>query len=146
MDIFFQFKKQVGLNYLYTQASYVPGYYYLNHPVIIEQRWRKPGDVAHIQRLTSAANTPAYTAAGNHLRSSEAVYSDASFIRLKNVSLSYQLPAKKLAFVGLSSLKVFCQAQNLFTLTNYLGADPENQNLYVLPPLRIINFGLNLTI
>ncbi len=146
LDIFLQFKKQTGLNYLSTQASYVPGYNYINHPVIIEQRWRKPGDITNIQRLTSAANTVAFTAANTHLRASDAIYSDASFVRVKNVSLSYHLPAQKLQALGVKGFQVFCQAQNLFTLTNYLGADPENQNLYMLPPLRTITFGANLTL
>ncbi|WP_321343032.1 TonB-dependent receptor [uncultured Draconibacterium sp.] len=48
---------------------------------------------------------------------------DASFIRLKNVQLSYSIPVDNIKF--LSSAKVFITGQNLLTLTNYIGSDPE---------------------
>jgi len=55
-------------------------------------------------------------------------YSDASFLRLKTLSLSYQLPERFLPIVGISGFKVFANAQNLFTWTPYEGLDPAMPN------------------
>ncbi len=48
---------------------------------------------------------------------------DASFIRLKNVQLSYDIPVSRIKFM--SSAKVFITGQNLLTISNYIGSDPE---------------------
>lgn len=51
------------------------------------------------------------------------VLQDASYIRLKNVQLSYNVPIENIGF--LSSLRLYATGQNLFTLTDYIGFDPE---------------------
>lgn len=51
------------------------------------------------------------------------VLQDASYFRLKNVQLSYDIPMEKVGFI--SALKVYFTGQNLFTITNYEGFDPE---------------------
>ena len=50
---------------------------------------------------------------------------DASFLRLKNVQLGYRFPDKLLRRWGLSSLRLYVSAQNLWTWTRYTGYDPE---------------------
>lgn len=50
---------------------------------------------------------------------------DASFLRIKNVQLGYNFPVKLLKNTGLSSLRIYFSAQNLFTWTSYSGYDPE---------------------
>lgn len=50
---------------------------------------------------------------------------DASFLRLKTVSLGYDLPRTLLKKIGMTTLRVFASAQNLLTLTSYSGIDPE---------------------
>jgi TonB-linked SusC/RagA family outer membrane protein len=50
---------------------------------------------------------------------------DASFIRLKTVSLGYTIPAKTIQKFGIKSLRLYSSAQNLYTLTKYKGPDPE---------------------
>jgi TonB-linked SusC/RagA family outer membrane protein len=50
---------------------------------------------------------------------------DASFVRLKTVSLGYTFPKKQLASLHLKSLRLYISAQNLITLTHYKGYDPE---------------------
>jgi hypothetical protein len=69
---------------------------------------------------------------------------DASFIRMKNVNLSYSLPSKWISKVHAQQIRVFTQAQNLFTITNYKGLDPESKGI-VTPPLRTIVAGLQFT-
>ena len=54
---------------------------------------------------------------------------DGSYIRLKDVSLSYDLPCHIIKRMGLSKLMPYMSATNLLTLTKYMGMDPEvNQN------------------
>ncbi len=50
---------------------------------------------------------------------------NGSYLRMKNVQLSYKLPASLIKRVGIEQLQVYLQAQNLFTITKYTGLDPE---------------------
>lgn len=50
---------------------------------------------------------------------------DASYIRLKNITLGYELPADIIEKVGLNRFRIFGSATNLFTITDYSGYDPE---------------------
>jgi TonB-linked SusC/RagA family outer membrane protein len=144
LTVFFQFKKQMGRNYLYTQSVYVPGFYYFNQPAIVQERWQHPGDKTNIGRYVASAGSPAFYPAAIYLAGSNAIYSDASYIRLKTVSISYSLPQGWTKRFSASS-RVYLQAQNLLTITGYQGADPENQDVYVLPPLRVISGGIQIT-
>lgn len=142
---FIEFRKQLGRNYLATQAATIPGRGMFNQPALVLDRWQKPGDIATIQRYTTTTNTPAYIAAVTHLAASNAIFSDASFIRLKNLACSWSLPQALAAKMKLQALSLQLTAQNLFTVTRYAGADPENQNFFVLPPLRTITGGIQFT-
>ncbi|KAF2516631.1 SusC/RagA family TonB-linked outer membrane protein [Flavobacterium foetidum] len=97
----------------------------------------------------------AYLAQGNALSSgyqnsyfnylgSNAVITDASFIRLKNVSASYQIPLDEGTKKYLQGIRLSLQGQNLLTFTKYKGLDPETQGL-ALPPLRTITLGTQFT-
>jgi TonB-linked SusC/RagA family outer membrane protein len=144
LDIFLQFTKQLGANYfeqLYT--SYPAGYKSFNLPVTFLSAWQKAGDQSNIQKLSTQFGS-AYTTQGDFFNSSGA-YSDASFIRFKTISLSYNLPQGFLKEIGVQGCKVYINAQNLFTITDYLGNDPENQNFYGLPPLKTIVAGVQFT-
>ena len=61
---------------------------------------------------------------------------DMSYIRLKNVQVGYNIPKKIIGKAGLSSLRIAGTAENIATLTNYRGLDPEkagsNNNMYPL--------------
>lgn len=50
---------------------------------------------------------------------------NGSYLRMKNVQLSYKLPSSLLKRAGIEQLQVYVQAQNLFTITKYTGLDPE---------------------
>jgi TonB-linked SusC/RagA family outer membrane protein len=73
---------------------------------------------------------------------STATISDASYIRLKNVSLFYALKIPKLK---MESVKLYLQGQNIWTITSYKAMDPEFVSFGGLPPLRTISFGAQLT-
>jgi TonB-linked SusC/RagA family outer membrane protein len=78
---------------------------------------------------------------------------DGSFLRLRNIELGYTIPADAFGKTGLSNIRLFVNAQNLFTITGYSGLDPDvvgaNANLEPgvdngnYPSSRIISFGLN---
>ena len=72
---------------------------------------------------------------------STAAISDASFIRLKNVQLSYRLGFKKYV----KDVLMYIQGQNLLTITDYFGLDPESSSIGSLPPLKTWSFGIKLT-
>lgn len=61
---------------------------------------------------------------GGRLPISDRYVEDASFVRLKNISLGYTLPRIK----GISQIRIYVSANNAFTLTNYTGFDPEVNN------------------
>ncbi len=66
---------------------------------------------------------------------------DGSFLRLKTLTFGYSLPASVRAKLHLSNARVYFQAQNLFTITRYSGADPEGLGYpYAMP--RSFTFGL----
>lgn len=71
---------------------------------------------------------------------STANWGDASYIRLKNVSLRYDL-SKYTKKWKLNNVSVYGLAQNLLTFTNYSGLDPETQGK-IMPPLKSYVIGL----
>jgi TonB-linked SusC/RagA family outer membrane protein len=140
LDAFFQFKKhQVSVSQLFVSP---PGTYRINMPVAVLDRWQQVGDTSPFQRYVLATDQ-----AGTSLHyanlSSNAMYQEASFIRLRNVSLSYTLPKELTKGIGMN---IYLQGQNIFTLTKFKGTDPDfvnNHNGY-LPPLQQFTLGLQL--
>lgn len=140
LDILFQFVKQHGFAYRFGNAV---GAFNANQPTYVLNRWRKEGDVAQIQKASVGSDVwgPADAAA-----QSDEAYTDASFIRLKNASLSYTLPDEWLKRAHITRARLFMQGQNLWTITKFVGTDPETQNFGSLPPLRVMTLGLQLTL
>lgn len=95
---------------------------------------------------------PAFT--GKEYKNSSRWVEDGSYLRLKNLSLGYRLPAKWMTKIGISSLRVYASASNLWTITDYSGYDPESANgmdanggvdYGVYPSIRSFVFGVDLT-
>ncbi len=137
IDILFQFVNQFGRNYAYNALA--PGNL-SNQPDFVLGRWQKAEDNTDIQRFQSSAISTEY----NNMKFSDLVICDASFIRLKNLSFSYSLLSSWQKRIHVSSTKLFIRAQNLFIISKYKGLDPETQ-LNLLPPLKVIVAGINLT-
>lgn len=78
-------------------------------------RWRRPGMITDIPRPGNAEN----------IHNSTRFIEDGSYLRVKNITLSYDLNPMWLRHIHLSRLQVYATAQNLFTLTKYSGYDPE---------------------
>jgi len=116
-----------------------------NGPVEWLDHWRKPGDNALQQRLTTGKDKDALTARGNYLKS-DANTIDASYLRIKTVSLSYQLGENTLNRWGLKKLQFYLRAQDPWTFTHYRVWDPETQNPLTLPTSRTWVAGFSLTL
>lgn len=101
------------------------------------ERWMKPGDVTDIPRH------------GVYTEFDSRLLEDASFLRLKNVMLSYSFPAEMIRKSRVfSGMRIYAQAQNLLTFTKFTGLDPEgSSNIYAAqyPMSRQFTFGLDLT-
>ncbi|MBQ0047822.1 MAG: TonB-dependent receptor [Prevotellaceae bacterium] len=74
-------------------------------------------------------------------RMSDRFIEDGSYFRLQNISLSYTFPKKLVQKLYLDNLKVYCNIQNLFTITGYDGFDPEVGSLYGNSLLNGVDFG-----
>jgi TonB-linked SusC/RagA family outer membrane protein len=125
-------------------GSTAPAGFMRNGPRWVLDAWTRPGDKAEIQQYTTLITTAAGQAFTRY-RTSSALVADASFIRLRNSSLSYTLPQKGLSKARMQAARLYIEAQNLFTITGYRGPDPETQSLVALPPLRVIVAGIQLT-
>lgn len=135
LDFLFQFVKQIN----YNSAIYfgLPGSQ-SNQSVNVLNHWQQPGDIAPYPVYTDGNNSAAVDAYYKYFDSDGAI-SDASYIRLKNISLSYDIPLKDL------QCKVFFEGQNVLTFTKYDGADPEFKSAGYLPPLRILSAGVKFS-
>lgn len=115
----------------------------------LSNRWQQEGDVTDMPRLTSVGNNYSLDQNSRYLE-------DASFLRLRQVSLGYNLPAKWAQLAFLKSARIYAVATNLFLLTKYTGdpesnvtSDPTAQGIgsFGTPPQpRGFQFGLNLTL
>jgi TonB-linked SusC/RagA family outer membrane protein len=121
-----------------------------NQSVEVLRRWKTAGQVTDIPRATNGDVT--------NSRTSSRFVENGSFLRMKSTTLSYKLPQSAASKLHLNRLMVYATAQNLFTITNYKGFDPEvnafatNANNGVTlgidygtyPVARTFIFGLNL--
>jgi TonB-linked SusC/RagA family outer membrane protein len=138
LDIFFQYVKQSGYN-LYSQPAASAFGRLFNVWTDYLDYWKQPGDRVVIPKPLTSSN-PSLT----NFQNSDAGISDASFLRLKNVSLSYSLPSALVNKAGLQSMRVYLLGQNLWTHTRFIGYDPEtagNNNL-MIPPLKMLTVGV----
>ena len=144
-DFTIQYVKQIGSNFAkyFNPGSYFSG----NQTIDLLNRWQRTDDIAQFEQYSQN-----YSSVANALNSlydqSDAVVSDASFLRLKNVSVSWTIPKKWQQSIKAENVKVYLQGQNLFTITSFKGLDPEVQGVSsapTLPSLRVIIAGVNFT-
>jgi hypothetical protein len=93
-----------------------------------------------MQRYSSTFSALVSTPYANVVNSDAGYTYDASYVRLRNVSLSFQLPSAWQQKMHLANARIFVQGQNLLTITKYIGLDPESGST-VIPPLRTITVG-----
>jgi TonB-dependent starch-binding outer membrane protein SusC len=137
LDFLFQFVKQKGYKLVYW-----PGVDN-SQPIEALNRWQKVGDITN-EPVASAgeANNDVITTYFSYI-SSTRFWGDASYIRLKNLAFSYNFSRNWMNKMKMNNCKIFLQGQNLLTITNYKGSDPElASQSYVVPTLRIVTFGI----
>jgi hypothetical protein len=105
--------------------------------------WQKPGDVTEVPRFVFGNTTQSSETSSRFLE-------DGSFVRLRNVSLSYTLPKRWLKGAGIDNATLYFNGDNLFVLTKYTGNDPEQglnglTNTTNVPNVRTVTFGINLS-
>ena len=113
------------------------------------RRWQKPGDITDVPQ--------ARLFGGNGVGESSRYITDGSYIRLRTITLGYNLPASALSKAKLTKLRVYVSGQNLLTFTDYEGWDPEvnsdtyagnnvNQGIdfYSAPQAKTVTFGINI--
>jgi len=123
--------------------SFNPGLQMMNLPAAALNYWKKPGDHATLQKLSISYSSAAARAAG-YFNGSSGAYSDDTYFRLKTAALSYSLPTAWLRRAHIHDCKIFVNAQNLLTITDYKVTDPELFNDITAVPLqRTVVFGLN---
>jgi TonB-linked SusC/RagA family outer membrane protein len=135
LDFLFQFVKQEGRSML-SSIAVQPGYPYglANYQVDDYNTYLAQGNV-----LSAAYQASFFNYAG-----STATIVDASYIKLKNVSATYNIPLDQKTQKFIQNIRLSLQGQNLLTITSYKGFDPETQGLS-LPPLRTITLGTQFT-
>lgn len=150
LSIFFQFS--YGNKVLnFSKATFVNmgGDLSNNQSVEALRRWRQEGDVTDVPRYVFGSTT-------NNLHSNR-LLEDASYLRLKNLSIGYNVPSKFTQKLLLSNARLYLNATNLWTLTKYTGSDPEVSTLdgstsaqgidfFTLPQVRTLVVGLNVTL
>lgn len=135
LDFLFQFVKQRNATNLVGLAGNMA-----NRAERLIGNWKQPGDITPYQLYTTGLNSSAVSAQSRYT-SSDATIVDASYVRLKNISMSYNVPLNykdlKCSFI--------LQGQNLLTFTKYDDGDPEFKTSGFLPPLKTISAGIQLT-
>jgi len=111
-------------------------------------RWRNPGDITDVPQ--------ARLFDGNGVGESSRYLSDAGYIRLRTITLGYNLPQNLLGKLNLTKCRFFVSGQNLLTFTDYKGWDPEvnsdtyesniNQGVdfYSAPQAQTVSLGINI--
>ncbi len=143
---------------LYTDAF---GAYGDNSTTRALDRWRAPDLDGDGNPIPGTGNTdtdvPRATGRGAsfNTQDSDLFVEDGSYLRLKNVVLGYTLPARLIERTGMRTLRVYVQAQNLATWTDYSGFDPEvnyagdtavtrGTDFYTLPQARTYTVGVTV--
>ena len=123
-----------------------------NHPIQILDTWSANNTAATYARLGSSTHNPGGVA------TSRDVY-DGSYTRLRYLGLGYNLPKEFVNKIGLNAIRLNISGNNLFTISDYPGQDPENVNVaqggssisrsndlgFAYPQAKTFTFGINVS-
>jgi TonB-dependent starch-binding outer membrane protein SusC len=111
-----------------------------NQSKLVLDRWQKPGDLSKFAKFTTIPDLSYSYAA-----SSDGTLSDGSYIRLRNIAITYMVP-KHLGWIGLPGMKVIFKCDNLITITSYDGIDPEVTAFGAVPTQKYFSLGIQLSL
>jgi TonB-dependent starch-binding outer membrane protein SusC len=144
--VFFQFSAQTAPNWISNiYAVNPPGQTTSNKPVAVLDYWKQPGDHTPLERMTSSPyGTSDAAQAGSNFVGSSGSFSNDTYLRLKTLAISYNFSEAALQKLHIHQLRIFANAQNVLTITNYKVGDPETfGDLTGFPLQRIVAFGLS---
>lgn len=122
-------------------------YFTYNSMVLADNwsRWEKPGDIATHPKAVFGGNR-------NSNQTSSRYLEDGSYLRLRNINLSYDIPSGFLNRFKIADMKIYVSGDNLVTLTQFSGMDPEVSlgpgggiSSIKYPISKKVLFGINLT-
>lgn len=94
---------------------------FFNNGTFVKNRWTTPGQLTDVPKLVWGDSF-----SGGFSSTNSAYVEDGTFLKLKNIALSYSIPLQNSSIYRyLSSLKAYLQASNILTFTKYTGSDPE---------------------
>ncbi|EDM35838.1 putative outer membrane protein [Pedobacter sp. BAL39] len=142
LDVFMNFVKKDGLS-----PTSFPGLIANQIEGVMDRRFTP----------STSTGSASYASYENYYVNSSAKVVDASFIRLRNVTLSYNLPEKWISKANIRNCRIFATGQNLLTITSYKGFDPETLQYNpvgfpmplpapVFPPLLAITGGIQFSL
>lgn len=143
LDFFLNYTNRKGENAL-AQSGYLFGMFDVNGSTDWLRRWQNPGDKTDMPKVTTSV-LDAYLRLQEYM-SSTGAYTNASYVRLSNMSLRYQFSKDLVRKMHLRGLTVYLQGQNLLTISHFGGLDPENMSASIIPPLRVFTGGINLSL
>lgn len=124
LDVFFQFSfgqwAFANTDYYFTRTPD----FLMNLDDVVLDRWRQPGDVTYFPRAVEGGTDFLETSNFRTTLGTQSIY-NASYIRLKNVTLSYNLPASLTEQINLRGVRLFASGLNLMTWTAWPFYDPE---------------------
>lgn len=106
---------------------------------VFDNHWKKPGDISPNPRFTTRPGTN-----DSYFASSDGAYTDASYLRLQNLAISYALPQQFSKKIGTQQISLMVSMQNVFTFSKYPGIDPE-LSFGTQPQSKIFNGQLTFT-
>lgn len=153
LDAFFEFQVgQWGFGSTDAYFTRTPDFF-MNLHSKVKDRWKEPGDITRVPRAIQSGTDYLETA---NYRTTEGTHiiNNASYIRLKNVTLSYSLPVDVTNTLGIRNLRLFASGINLVTWTQWPWYDPEiafdtrdifqNVTTASFPTAKQINFGIEV--
>ena len=134
----FEFVNQKGTDPI--TAFFTPGGQ-MNMPREVLNRWQKNDPSGEYQAFTQNYDGGFY-----NYTSSDANIADASFIRMKSLSLNYRLSAESLVKSHVQHAHIYVNAQNIFTISPYKGFDAQSPGGLNIPALTSFHLGIKLTL
>jgi len=95
----------------------------------------------------TGTDIPSLSLAFNDLRTSDYLFRNNAYFKLRNVQIGYSLPKDLIdKWAGLTQLRIYLQGENLFWITpkDYIGSDPERTDVNRIPVPTVFSLGLNL--
>ena len=143
LNVFFTFTNRMGRNFLGSQLFGLGSPKMNIAKELFDNRWQQPGDITDVPKASTSIFN--YYLLHNNFVNSTGAYSNATYVRLQNVNLSYDFSSQFVKQMHIHSFRIYLQGQNLLTISKYKGYDPENLGAGVAP-LRTIVAGLNLSL